>query len=252
MAYILSGYVSVVTGAAQGLGKAIAQALAHAGSLVVVMDILGEKARETSSEIRALGIDSEAIEVDVTNFARTREAINLVIEKFGKIDILVNNAGKGQRKPFLEVTEEIWDYTFDVNCKSVFNLCSAVVPHMLRLKQGCIINISSVSAIRGGDGLLSKNAYPAAKGAVISFSKALARELSENNIRVNCIAPGPHRTRATANITEEEKERLLKPIPMGRLGDPADLGQAVVFLASPAANFITGATLVIDGGYATF
>jgi NAD(P)-dependent dehydrogenase (short-subunit alcohol dehydrogenase family) len=247
---ILSGKIAVVTGAARGIGKAIALELGRNGAFVFVLDIQGEKARETAEEIKTFDVDSEAIKVDVTSFIQAQQAINSVIAKFGKIDILVNTAGRGQRKPFLEVTEEIWDETFAVNCKSVFNFCSAAAKPMVNQKEGCIISISSVAAIRGG-GLLSKNAYVAAKGAIISFTKALARELAIYNIRVNCIAPGFHITPATENIAEDDKDWCLKQIPLMKAGKPKDLAQAVVFLASPAANFITGTTLVIDGGYAT-
>ncbi len=245
----LSGKIAVVTGAARGIGREIAFALGQNGSAVYILDILEEKANQTAQEIKALGAEAEAIKVDVTSFLQAQDAIQSIIRKSKRVDILVNNAGKGQRKPFLEINEEIWDATFAVNCKSVFNFCHAVAKPMVAQKDGCIINIGSVAGIRGG-GLLSKNAYVAAKGAVISFTKGLARELGPHNVRVNCIAPGLHITPGTLTMTEEEKDRVLKQIPLTKGGDPKDLAQMVVFLASPAAKFINGATIVIDGGYA--
>jgi 3-oxoacyl-[acyl-carrier protein] reductase len=245
----LAGKIAVVSGAAQGIGREIAMALGRNSCTVYVLDILEEKARETAQEIKALGTESEAMRVDVTSFHQVQQSIQTIIRKSKKIDILVNNAGKGQRKPFLEINEGIWDATFAVNCKSVFNLCHAVAKSMVEQRNGCIINIGSVAGIRGG-GLLSKNAYVAAKGAVISFTKGLARELGPYNVRVNCIAPGLHITPGTLTMSEEDKDRVLKQIPLQRPGDPKDLAQAAVFLASPVAKFINGATLVIDGGYA--
>lgn len=246
---LLSNKVALITGGGRGIGKAIALEFSREGATVNIVDIQAEDGNKTINEITNNNSCGYFYQADVSDYNKADEIINAVANKYKKLDILVNVAGKGQRKPFIEIDEQIWEQTFAVNCKGVFNYCHAAAKLMVKQREGCIINTASVAGIRGG-GLLSKNAYVAAKAAVIGLTKGLANELATYNIRVNCIAPGLHITPATEALSEEDKTRTLKQIPLGRGGDPKDLAKAVTFLASSAANFITGETLVVDGGFA--
>jgi NAD(P)-dependent dehydrogenase (short-subunit alcohol dehydrogenase family) len=244
----LAGGRALVTGAGQGLGREMALALAAAGCDVACVDVRPEGAAEVAMDVRALGRDALDIEVDVRDLPAVQEAVANVFARWERVDFLVNNAGKGQREPFTELTREVWDYMLDVNLTSVFNLCSVVVPRMVAQRDGRIITISSVAALRGGR-LLGRTAYAAAKGGVIGFTKALAFELAPHGITVNCIAPGIHDTPRRAQDTPEERERVLGRVPAGRLGDPRDLAQTVVFLCRPSSSYITGVVLPQDGGH---
>ena len=226
----------------------MALALAAEGCDVAGLDIRPDGLTELADEIRKLGRQPLALEVDVRNYDAVHEAVAEVYERLGDLDILVNNAGKGQRQEFCEVTRELWDYMLDVNLTSVYNLCSAVVPRMLERGEGRIVNISSVAALRGGR-LLGRSAYAAAKAGVIGLTKALAFELAPHHITVNCIAPGIQATPRRAQDTPEEHERLMSRVPMQEIGEPKDLAQTVVFLCLPSSRYITGVVLPQDGGH---
>lgn len=244
----LAGKRALVTGAAQGLGREMALALAEAGCAVAAFDLRGDALAGTSDRVRELGRETIGVEVDVRDHAGVHQAVESVLAQWGAIDIVVNNAGKGQREGFTEVTRELWDYMLDVNLTSVFNVCSAVVPPMIAQGSGRIVTISSVAALSGGR-LLGRSAYAAAKGGVIAFTKSLAIELAEHSVTVNCIAPGIHNTPRRAQDTPEERERVLAGVPMGELGDPKDLAQTVVFLSLPSSRYITGVVIAQDGGH---
>jgi 3-oxoacyl-[acyl-carrier protein] reductase len=171
---LLSSKVAIITGAGRGIGKEIALEFAREGATVNIVDIQANEGNETINELRNTNSQGDFYQADVSNYDMANKIIEAIINKYKRIDILVNNAGKGQRKPFLEINEQIWDQTIAVNCKSVFNYCHAAAKWMAKQREGCIINIGSVAAIRGG-GLLSKNAYVAAKGAVISLTKGFAK-----------------------------------------------------------------------------
>lgn len=245
----LKGKTALISGPAQGLGQQMAYALAAEGCDIAGFDVRAEQLEASMAEIRSMGRRAFGLEVDVRDFEAVQAAVARVYEEFGGLDILVNNAGKGQRQPFTEVTWDIWKYMLDVNLTSVFNLCHAVVPHMIEQDSGRIVNISSVSAVRGGR-LLGRTAYAAAKGGVIAFTKSLAYELAPHKITVNCIAPGVQNTPRRAKDTPEEHAHLMRNIPMKEIGEPSDLAQTVVFFCLPASRYITGQFLCQDGGHA--
>lgn len=244
----LAGQKALITGFAQGLGEHMALALAAEGCDVAGFDIRADQLKEVTERLRQMGCQALGLEVDVRDFDAVQAGVAEVYKQFGRLDILVNNAGKGQRQPFTEVTLELWQYMIDVNLNSVFNVSHAVVPHMIEQKSGCIINIASVAATRGGR-LLGRTAYAAAKGGVIGFTKSLAFELAPHKVRVNCIAPGAHNTPRRALDSPEEQKRLMDRIPMQELGEPSDLAQTVVFLCLPTSRYITGVILPQDGGH---
>jgi NAD(P)-dependent dehydrogenase (short-subunit alcohol dehydrogenase family) len=245
----LLGKRALVTGAAQGLGEAMAVALAEEGCDVAAFDVRAEQLASLDRRLSAMGRKVLTLEVDVRDFDQVGGAVGTISDAWGGLDILVNNAGKGQREPFTDLTRDVWDYMLAVNLTSVFNVSHAVVPGMLAAGAGgSIVTISSVAALRGGR-LLGKTAYAAAKGGVIGFTKSLAFELAPHKIRVNCIAPGLQNTPRRSQDTPEERDRILPQIPMGELGEPGDLAQTVVFLCLPSSRYITGVVLPQDGGH---
>jgi len=239
-----SGKVALVTGSAMGIGKEIASRLAKEGASVVLFDI-SDKVFETAEELKKLGAKVLAFKGDVTKKNDVEKAVVETVEKFGKIDILVNNAGIYPFKPFLEITEEDWDKVMNVNVKGAFYFTKAVAPIMVKNKYGRIINISSIAAIVGFPSLTH---YCASKAALVGFTKALALELAPYNITVNAVAPGPIETPGTKSAGSTI-ESIVKAIPVGRMGLPSDVAAVVAFLASDEASFITGALIVVDGGY---
>jgi NAD(P)-dependent dehydrogenase (short-subunit alcohol dehydrogenase family) len=245
----LDGKKALITGPAQGLGKEMALALAREGCDIAGFDVRDDQLKETAEEIRSLGREFIDIVVDVMDYDDVQSAIQKVYDEWGKLDILVNNAGKGQRQKFTDVDLDLWDYMIAVNLDSVFYTCHAVVPHMIKQKSGRIVNISSVAALRGGR-LLGKTAYAAAKGGVIGFTKSLAYELAPHKVTVNCVAPGVHNTPRRAKDTPEERERILRQIPMKEIGEPSDLAQTIVFFCLDTSGHITGQILAQDGGHA--
>jgi len=241
----LSGKVALVTGAAQGIGKAIAMLLARNGADVVVSDINLEKAQETTNEIQGMGRRSFAIKVNVADLKDVERMVEAIVEQFGRIDILVNNAGITRDRLILRMTEEDWDAVLDVNLKGTFNCTKAVIRHMSKQKSGKIVSIASVSGEMGNPGQAN---YAASKAGVIGFTKTIAREFAGRGINVNAIAPGYIQTPMTDAIPEKAKEELKRMIPMERLGRPEDVAQAVLFLVSENSSYITGQVLNVNGG----
>ena len=245
---MLEDKVAIVTGAAMGNGKAIALGLAEAGANLVVADIDLELAKKTCQEIEALGRQALAVQVDISKKDQVENLVQQAIDEFGRIDILVNNAGVTSRYDLLELPEEEWDRVLNINLKGVFLCTQAVARTMVDLGvKGKIINISSVAASRGvSDGAH----YSASKAGVELFTQAAARNLASCGVYVNCIAPGVIETPLLEQfITDpERRERWIKSSPMGRIGQPQDLVGAVIFLAGPASDFITGIVLTVDGG----
>ncbi len=243
----LEGKVAIVTGAGGSLGETMSLALAAEGCDIAGLDVRSDSLQPVMERIRSTGRRALGIEVDLRLYQPVQAAIARVYAELGQVDILVNNAGKGQRQPFVEVTEEIWDSMMATNLKTIFNCCKAVVPRMIEQRSGRIINISSVAALRGSP-MQGKTAYAAAKGGVISLTKSMARELAPYGICVTCIAPGYQRTSRNLQNSAEVHQSNLRQIPMGRMGEPEELAQTVVFLASPTAGYITGIVLPVDGG----
>jgi len=237
--------VVLVTGSAQGIGREIAMAFAKEGADVVISDVDLEKAKETSAEIEGLGRKSLAVTMDVSNFAKVEEALNLILDKFTKVDILVNNAGITKDNLLLRMSDAEWDAVINVNLKGAFNCTKAVTRPMLKKRSGKIINIASIIGIIGNPGQIN---YAASKAGIIALTKTTAKELASRNINVNAIAPGFIQTQMTDKLSEDVKQKMKAAIPLGKLGQPSDVACACLFLASEEAAYITGQTLIVDGG----
>lgn len=247
----LADKVAIVTGAAQGIGRAIALGLAREGAQVVIADIQLDKARETAQAIKGLGRESMALQVDVSSLADLSTLVEKTLEEFGTIDVLVNNAGIALPTPFLETTEEAWDRIIDVNLKSAF-FCSQIVARlMVERGNGKIVNLASTSSFVAGR---EEVPYAISKAGVRMLTAAAAAELAPHNVNVNAIAPGLIKTPLTAKhfpSAEALEARVKAKAPTGRAGKPEDLVGAVVFLCSSEADYVTGHTLVVDGGWLT-
>jgi len=241
------GKVAIVTGAARGIGRACAIALADAGFDVAVVDLLIDQAGRTADDIRAMGVRAVAIQADVSSLARAYEAAAEIAGELGRIDVLVNNAGRACPKGLLEITEEEWEQTINVNLKSCFAWSRAIVPHMRELGGGRIINIASINGINGGvTSAVSKFAYASAKAGVIGMTKSLAKELGPA-IAVNAVSPGIIKTEITTGLIAEREAQLAAGISLGRTGVPEDIAAVVRFLATVEPNFMTGQNIVVDG-----
>jgi len=241
----LEGKVALVTGGAQGIGRAIGLLLAQKGATIVISDINIQKAEETAQEIEALGQRAMAVQVDVANFQEVEKMVDAIVEKFSRIDILVNNAGITRDKLILRMSEEDWDSVIRINLKGTFNCTKAALKYMSRQRSGKIVNIASVVGIMGNAGQAN---YSASKAGIIGFTKTIAREFAQRGINVNAIAPGYIQTPMTDVLPEKVKEELKRLIPMERLGQPEDVAQAVLFLVSEASSYITGQVLNVNGG----
>ena len=250
----LSGKVAIVTGARRGIGRGIALALAEAGADVVVSDINLEDCQKVVKEIESAsggGRKGLAAKCDVTQKSEVEEMVAQTVKEFGKLDILVNNAGIYAPKPFLELTEEEWGRTVDIDLKGQFLCAQAAAKEMAKNKWGRIINIASIASGQVGAGVLASAHYCAAKGGVTGMTEALALELAPMGIRVNAVGPGAIDTAMTQDILADEqaKKGMLARIPVGRIGQPEDIAGMVVYLASDEADYVNGATIFIDGGY---
>ena len=242
----LNESVAIVTGGGRGIGRSIALELARQGVQVVV-NYSGseEKARETIEMISSLGGKGIALQADVSQGDQVETLIRQTIEHFGKIDYLVNNAGITRDNLLMRMKEEDWDSVIETNLKGVFLCTKAVSKYMIKQRSGAIVNISSVVGIAGNGGQAN---YAAAKAGIIGFTKSMAKELASRKIRVNVIAPGYISTDMTERLGEEVRERIAEHIPLGFLGKPEHVAQAVAFLLSSKAEYITGQVLCVDGG----
>lgn len=247
MNQLLKGQTAVVTGATAGIGKAIAVMYAQQGAFVVVIGTNPERGEAVAAEIKALPDSAGAVfmKVDVANLQEVDQAVKSVLELRGQVDILVNNAGITRDQLLMKMSEEDWDSVMDINVKSCYNTCKALVRAFLKSRKGRIINISSVVGLTGNAGQVN---YAASKAAMIGMTKALAKELATRNILVNCIAPGFITTAMTDVMTPAQKEATLATIPLGRMGAPEDIANAALFLASPMADYVTGQVITVDGG----
>jgi len=249
--FSLKNKVALVTGARRGIGRAIALALAEAGAKVVVTDIDEKECEAVVKEIEKLGSEGLAKKLDVTNKKEIEEVVAETIKKFGKLNILVNNAGICPFKPFLELTEEDWDKVLDINLKGYFLCAQAATKEMAKQKWGRIINIASVAMGQMGVGMANIVHYVASKGGIAGMTEAMAVELAPLGINVNAISPGVIETKMAESVISDPaaKETILKRVPKGRVGQPKDIASAVVYLASEEADYVTGAVLVVDGGW---
>mgnify|MGYP002577773792 CR=1 FL=1 len=243
---LLDGKVALVTGAARGIGKAIALKFASEGADVAFTDlVINEAAEETVKEIEAFGHKVKAYASNAADFAQTQEVVDQIMADFGHIDILVNNAGITKDGLMLRMSEAQWDAVINVNLKSAFNFIHALTPIMARQRGGSIINMSSVVGVSGNAGQCN---YSASKAGLIGLAKSIAKEMGPRGIRANCIAPGFIISDMTKALSEEVREQWMKTIPLRRGGTPEDVAQAVWFLASPAGDFFTGQVLAPNGG----
>ena len=239
----LSHKVAIVTGSARGIGREIALKLAEAGATVAVTDIAG--AEPTAEEIRAMDRQSLAVTADVSSATDVASLVDGVMAKYDRVDILVNNAGITRDQLLMRMSDEDWDRVLSVNLKSVFLCTRAVLRPMMKQRWGRIISISSIVGIAGNPGQAN---YASAKAGIIGFTRTIAKEVASRGITVNAIAPGFIDTQMTQQLEESQRQELMKRIPVGFLGTPRDVAEAVAFLASEEARYITAQVLGVDGG----
>ncbi len=244
----ISNKVAIVTGSARGIGQAIALKLAEVGATVVVNDIgEAEPLESVAEEIRAMNRQSLAVIADVSSSTEVANLVDKTINTYGKVDILVNNAGITRDQLVLRMSDEDWDIVLNVDLKSAFFCTRAVLRSMLKQRWGRIISITSIVGEVGNPGQAN---YAAAKAGIIGFTRSIAKEVASRGITANAIAPGFIDTKLTQQLEEKQAQELLKRIPLGYLGSPRDVAEAVAFLASEEARYITGQVLNVDGGMA--
>jgi len=241
----LQDKVAVVTGAASGIGRATAEALAAEGARVIVADIDREGGEKTVATLRERGADAEFFAVDMTDAASITAFADAVNAKYGAVDVLVNGAGWGRTHPFWEGTPELWNKLIALNLVGPMTLAKALLPPMLERKRGRIVNISSDA---GRVGSLGETVYAGAKGGLIAFTKSLARETARHGINVNCVCPGPTETPLLAAVPEAHLEAFKKAIPLRRFAQPSEVADAVAFFAGAQSNYVTGQVLSVSGG----
>ena len=245
MSVSLAGKTAIVTGAAQGIGRAIAEALAGAGADVAVADLDPGRSQDTVATITKMGRRALNIKVNVADWNDAKAMVDQVVKEWGKVDILVNNAGITRDGLLLRMKEEDWNLVLQVNLNGTFNCTKAALQPMTKQRYGRIVNIASIVGAIGNAGQAN---YAASKAAVIGLTKTVAREYASRAVTVNAVAPGFIDTAMTQQLSAEVKEALYKQIPLGRLGQPSDVADAVKFLASDEAGYITGHVLHVNGG----
>ncbi len=244
----LDGQIALITGAARGIGQAIALELAARGADIAVCDVQVEWLEETLAKVRAAGRRAEGYATDVSDAAQVEAAVDRVKSDFGRIDILVNNAGITRDTFISRMSEEDWDKVLDINLKGTFLFSKAVGKIMMRQKGGSMVNIASIIGLIGNAGQCN---YAASKAGVIALTKSVAKELASRNVRANAVAPGFIRTKMTEQLPEKIRDQMLAQIPSGRFGEPEDVARVVAFLAGPDAGYVNGQVLSICGGMVT-
>ncbi len=243
---VLENKIALITGGARGIGREIALMLASEGAHIAITDVRLESAAEDLMNlIKSKGVRAIALQSDVRNIAEAQSTVDSVVKEFQRIDILVNNAGITRDNLIMRMSEEEWDSVIDINLKGTFNFCKAACRQMLGQKEGKIINIASIVGVIGNAGQVN---YSASKAGVIGLSKTLAKEFASRNIQVNAVAPGFIDTDMTQKLNQQQRESLINMIPMKRIAKPEEIAKVVLFLASPAASYITGQVLNVDGG----
>jgi len=247
--FSLEGRIALVTGAGRGLGRAGALALAQAGANLALVSRTAAQLQETAAAVERLGRKAVVLTADIRSAAEVEAAVRAAVQAFGRLDILFNNAGTNVRKPVVEMSDEDWHTVMETNAKGVFVVARAVARQMIAQRNGRIINMSSMSSVSAER---DKVVYASSKGAVAQFTKGLALELAPHGITVNALAPGYMLTplvKGYLDADEGRRQRILQRIALGRIGQPEEIGGALVFLASDAARYITGATIAVDGGW---
>jgi 3-oxoacyl-[acyl-carrier protein] reductase len=242
---MFEGKIAVITGAARGIGQAIAWNLAAGGADIVLCDIKEEWLQDTAEGVRKAGRKVWCFELDVTNTEAVQKAFNDIAAATGTIDILVNNAGITRDGLLMRMSEEDWDAVLTVNLKGTFSCTKAVSRIMMKQRSGSIVNIASIIGLMGNAGQAN---YAASKGGVISFTKSVAKELASRNIRVNAVAPGFISSKMTDALSDEVRQKMLGAIPLSRFGNPEDVADVVSFLAGDRSAYITGEVINISGG----
>jgi 3-oxoacyl-[acyl-carrier protein] reductase len=247
MEKVLKNQTAIVTGSTAGIGQAIAELLAQQGAWVAVVGTNNERGQKVVEGINQTTGGNNAVfyNVDVSNTASVEQVLKDILTLRGTVDILVNNAGITKDQLLMKMTEEEWDAVINVNLKSCFNWCKPLSRVMLKARKGRIVNISSVVGITGAAGQVN---YASSKAAMIGFTKSLAKELGSRNILVNCVTPGFIETKMTGALADKRKEEVLALIPLGRMGTPQDVANAVLFLVSDLGSYITGQVVTVDGG----
>lgn len=240
------GRVALVTGAARGIGRTIAEKLAEKGADIIIIDVMApENAEETLNAIKAYGVKASYCCLDITNSEKVNEAIGELVKEFGKIDILVNNAGITRDKLMVMMNESEFDAVINVNLKGTFIMTKALARHMMKNRYGRIVNMASVVGLMGNVGQAN---YSASKAGVVALTKTTAKEFATRGITCNAVAPGFIDTAMTAVLSDEAKKAMFDMIPMNRIGKPEDVANAVLFLASESSSYITGEVIKVDGG----
>ena len=243
---LLTGKTALITGAARGIGKAIALKFAEEGANVAFTDlVIDENGKATEAEIAAKGVKAKGYASNAADFAQTEEVVKLVKEDFGSIDILVNNAGITKDSLLLRMTPEDFEKVININLRGTFNVTKSIVPYMMKKRTGKIVNISSVVGVSGNAGQCN---YAASKAGIIGFTKSIAKELASRNILANCVAPGFIDTDMTSVLSENVKESINAQIPLKRMGRSEEIANSVYFLAGEENTYITGQVLNVDGG----
>ena len=245
---LLEGKNALITGAAQGIGRAIALELAREGADVIVCDIRGEVATQTVNEIKALGRKCEFHQVNVSDAAQVKEVVDKALDNFKRIDILINNAGITRDNLIIRMDEKDWDLVLSVNLKGTFNFTKAILRPMMKQRSGKIVNIASVIGVTGNAGQAN---YAASKAGVIALTQSVAREVASRGINVNAVAPGFIKTAMTDALQEDIKKAILKQIPLGEFGTPEDVANVVLFLASDLSRYVNGQVIRVCGGMVT-
>ncbi len=239
------GKVVLVTGSGRGIGKVIALSFAKLGAKLALCDVNEETLKETVYEIESIGSEAVYSLANVVSGKEVEEMVDKVIDKWGQVDVLINNAGITRDGLLLRMKEEDWDAVLSVNLKGTFNVTKSALKYMMKKRSGRIVNIASVIGVMGNAGQAN---YAASKGGVIAFTKSVAKESASRGITANAIAPGFIKTKMTEVLSDDVKEKLTQLIPLKRLGEPRDVANACVFLASDMASYITGQVILVDGG----
>ena len=246
---LLKNKKALITGGSAGIGEAIALKFVQEGASCAILGTNSERLHKVLEAMESLRVNAEQKFLALVSNVSSKESVEATIEQvmttFGGVDILVNNAGITRDGLLMKMKEEDWDSVIDTNLKSVYNLCQALIRPMMKARSGKIINISSVVGLTGNPGQTN---YAASKAGMIGFTKALAQEVASRGIQVNCIAPGYIKTKMTDALTPEQQQVVLNKVPLGRMGNPEDIAHAACFLASHMSDYVTGQTLVVDGG----